>query len=145
MTAVLGGISRPDCKRKSVEYSFTRSISKIDAYFCRQKAIALSSSYNDQNKRIINNLNKLAKLLENASSKPVFPLSLSMDLECHLCQIGVFEKNKENKGIVNEDIIQSKFQADLILVYCFKNYHSYSILLTDADFQVFAGPSSVML
>ena len=68
-----------------------------------------------------------------------------MDLECFLHQIRAFDKNKCNKGVLKNDIVQAYFQADSILAHRYKNNLSDFIIFTDSDFQAYAGPNSVMI
>ena len=145
VTTVLDGNIRPDCKRTSIKNKAMREISKIDAYFCRQSAISLSSVITEDNKLKIDKFNTAAKKLELCSSKPSFPSTFAIDLECKLRQIGAFDPNSFNNGIVNEDIIQAKFQADLFLAHRYINKTSDFILSNDSDFSCYAGPNSIMI
>ena len=95
--------------------------------------------------RHINKLNKATKQLINSTSRIIIPSSFAMDLECCLRQISAFDNNKCNKGVVNDDFVQAKFQADSILVFCYKNNLSYFILSINSDFQAYAGPNFVTI
>ena len=80
--------------------------------------MALSAMpYTEQNKKSIDTLNKSEKSLENTSLKQDIPSSFAM-------KVDAFDKNKNNNGISNDKIIQSKFQADSILAYGYKNNKS---------------------
>ena len=87
----------------------------------------------------------MTKHLENTASRIIIPPSFVMDLECQLCQIGAFDRNKFNEGFVVDNIIQAKFQADSILVHRYKNDLSDFILSTDSDFQAYASLKSIII
>ena len=86
--------------------------------------MALSSVYSKENKEQINNLNKAAKRLENNAFKPEILLLFAIDLEYYICQIGAFESNKINQDVVNDELIEAKFQADYIFANHYKNKQS---------------------
>ena len=87
----------------------------------------------------------ICKKFENNLFKPEFLSTFGIDFECQLWQIGAFEQNKDNQGVVNEDIIQAEFEADSILALQYKWKCCYFILSTDSNFHAYGGPNTIML
>ena len=61
VTAILDGNLRPDSKRASIKHKAEREIAKINSFFCRQSALALSSQDVEANKEKLKNLTQLPK------------------------------------------------------------------------------------
>ena len=116
-------------------------------FFCRQSDLSLSSSIESsdlsaneaESRSKIKELNKEARSCENASSVVVIPSTFKNDLSDRLRQIGAFNRNDYNNGIVQESILQSKFQADSLITYRVLHGFSDFVISNDSDFVNYIG------
>ena len=150
VTGVLDGDCRPDCKRDSWKRNRDIEISRIDAFYCLQSAMALAAQIDEtgtskKNTYKISQLDAEAKSLEKHSSKNFVLHSFKTDLEERIFFLNAHIKHSNNGGYVNPCVIKSKYQADSFLAY--HNIYNLSdfILSIDSKFTMYLGPLGVFI
>lgn len=151
VTLVLDGKKRHHSKRVSLDRKSKKEFDKIDAFHCRQQAMIIGSKADARVATLeeiesINEYNMEAKLLEKRINNVYdLPETFKDDLYRRLLSCGAFNKNPDNDGLVNDNIIESEFQADPILAYRAMNRLSHCIHSTDSDYNSLLGSKSVLI
>ena len=159
LNVTFDGEERPDCKRDSFSRNKERELTRIQALFCRLKAIKLSNKLDnpDQNsrgtavdeektKKELEEFNAEAARLDKKASDnnvSVTPDFIAM-LKERLDGLGAFEVNG-NGGYVRSEFIHAKFQADYIIAKRIIEGKGDLVYSTDTDFPALIGPKCILL
>jgi hypothetical protein len=144
VTIILDG-QRPDCKRDTWFRQKERKLDEINKLFCRLKAIELDKKTDKDSIIAFNSFNSEAKRLEKKNSRFVtFPSDFSDRLSERLMMINACSLN-ENGGIVNEQVIKAKFQADSLIAKRSVDSKSNFILADDSDFAALLGKKCILI
>lgn len=149
VTLVLDGTHRHHAKRSAWDRKAKKEFALIDSFYDRQLAMIIGSKIDsgratDEDRNTMTTLTKEARILENRTFEAMdFPETFKEDLYKRLVSNGSFNTNDNNSGLVNEDIIENKFQADSVIAYRALNNLSDAHWSTDSDYVSMIGSNTI--
>lgn len=153
VTVVFDGFDRPDCKRASWERKKMKDLDDVNRLYCRFKALetgrlmhtAIDANQKKELENEYKQFSAASKRLESKLNKClVLPKDMASLLSERLMLIGACDRN-EDGGIVFENIITSKFQADSVIALRSKQKKSDFILSEDTDFVALLGNECILI
>ena len=148
ITVIFDGSFRPDCKRASLNRRKKSCIDDANRFFCRFKALELSSKVEKGDSGVKEALAlynaECAKLESSCSKQLIIPENVGQLFSERLMMTEACSPN-ENGGYVLERVLTSAFQADALIARRFKGGLSDLIYGNDSDYFVLLGADCIMM
>ena len=147
---VVDGDIRPDCKRASWSRRKEQGLDKINRKYCRLKAMELrgqidGGTASNIDKEKYESFSAEAKRLETKCGRQCkIPNDFCERLGERLLIVGATDVH-EGGGIVQQNVLKAKFQADTLIARRFREKKCEYILSNDSDFGAMIGDECILI